>query len=182
VVAIVQPPGEIVFSLCDKFAIMQDCIKLSLHLLQTKLSNELESIRLGKVSGVEEDDDTIQLRFDRAMESLCDSEKRSVDMLEEIKNDIEHQNIKISAKDGIIEGLMKSKRSLNNDIQNLLSQLNILKSLNDYSSLNAGVIARFKEFTKIENELQEKERIIDRLNNVIDEYRAQEDFSHNNAT
>ena len=169
------------FSLCDKFAVIQDCIKLSLHLLKTKLSNEIESIRLGKVSGDEEDDSTIQLRFDRTMELLSESEKENRAMLEEMKNEIEHQNIKSNAKDGIIEGLMRSERSLNTVIQDLFSQLNVLKSLSDYSSVNAGLIARFKEFIKIEEELREKERIIDRLNNVIKEYRTQEDVGKNNC-
>jgi len=166
-----------VFSLCDKFTIMQDYIKLSLHLLQIKLSNELESIKLGKISGVDEDDETIQLRFDRTMESLCTSENKAEDLLEDLKKDIDHQEIKISAKDGVIEGLMRSENRLTLDIENLLSQLNILKSLSDYSSVNVGVIARFKEFSKIEDELREKERIIERLNNVIDEYRTLEDFT-----
>merc|ERR1740136_417662 len=113
----------------------------------------------------------------RTVESLCTSENKAEDLLEDLKKDIDHQEIKISAKDGVIEGLMRSENRLTLDIENLLSQLNILKSLSDYSSVNVGVIARFKEFSKIEDELREKERIIERLNNVIDEYRTPEDFT-----
>jgi len=166
-----------VFSLCDKFAIMQDYIKISLHLLQTKLSNELESVRLGNGNGIEEDEDTIQLRFDRTMESLCESEKKNEDFLDELRKELNHQTIKIYAKDSVIEDLMRAQASHTIEIENLDSELNMLKSLSDYSTVNVGIIAKFKEFSKVQDELQDKDRIIYRLNNVIEEYRVQEDFS-----
>jgi len=37
--------------------------------------------------------------------------------------------------------------------------------------------SKVKEFSKIEDELQEKERITERLNNIIDEYRTVEGFT-----
>jgi len=166
-----------VFSLCDKFAIMQDYIKLSLHLLQTKLSNELESIKLGRISGVEEDDETIQLRFDRTMESLNASDKKNEDLLEELKADIDHQNIKTAAKDGVIEDLMKSEKSTNIVVSSLRSELEIIKSMKNFSSVDAGLIVKFTECTKLEREMRGKEKTIERLNNVIDGYRSQENIA-----
>jgi hypothetical protein len=47
--------------------------------------------------------------------------------LKELKVDIENQNIKIIAKDGVIEDLMKSEKSINEVVKSLQSELEVLK-------------------------------------------------------
>jgi len=164
-------------SVCDKSSLMQHYIKVSLRLLESRLSNELESIRLDKVQGEEETDHVIQARFDQTLKSLGESEEDVKYYLEQLKEDIDHQNIQIVAKDGIIEDLMKNEKATHIMLKTLQSEMDIVKSMGNYSSVNEEVMSKFRECTQLESEMQEKERIINRLNHVIDEYRAQEDYA-----
>jgi hypothetical protein len=54
-------------------------------------------------------------------------------------------------------------------------ELKVFKGLSEYQSVNLGMINRLKECSRLEQELEEKERVIQRLNNVIEEYRSYED-------
>jgi len=165
-----------VFSVCEKYALMRDYLKVSLHLLESKISNELESIRMGSPNDAEDMGDAIHERFDLTIESLRESEKQIESYLEDLRKDISNQNIKTSAKDDVIEDLLRSGSDQKLEIESLRSELKVLQSLSKFSCLDSGVIATLKELSKIQEDLQEKERIIQRLNNVIEEYRVQEDL------
>jgi len=173
----VNPDMKFLLSVCDKSSLMQHYITISLRLLESRLSNELESIRLNKANGEEETDQVIQARFDQTLKSLGESEEEVKCYLEQLKRDIDHQNIQIVAKDGIIEGLIKNDKSTHIMLKTLQSELDIVKSMGNYSSVNEEVMSKFRECTQLESEMQEKERIINRLNHIIDEYRAQEDYA-----
>jgi len=171
------PDMKFLLSVCDKSSLMQHYITVSLRLLESRLSIELESIRLNKVNGEEEADHVIQARFDQTLKSLGESEQEVKSYLDQLKLDIDHQNIQIVAKDGIIEGLMKNDKSTHIMLKELQSEFDIVKSMGNYSSVNEEVMSKFRECTQLESEIQEKERIINRLNHIIDEYRAQEDYA-----
>ena len=161
-----------IFSVCEKYSLMRDYLKVSLHLLECKLSNELVSI-----NDVKDTDDAVHARFDCTLNSLHESEKQFEVFLEDFKKDIDHQNIKILAKDEVIESLLRTDSDQKIKIKSLQSELNILKSLSDYSCVNVGVIEKFKHFAEVQEEMQEKDRIIQRLKNVIEDYRAHENIS-----
>lgn len=167
-------------SICDKSLLLQNSIKVSLGLLESQLTNQLESFRQNKAEDENVEDEAenvLQERFDQTLQSLREAEDEMKGYLKDLKADIDSQNIKVTAKDGVIEELMKNEKMTNDVLKSLQSELGVLKSLSNYSSINAGVMAKFRECAKLESEMQEKERIINRLNNVIDEYRAQEDFA-----
>jgi len=80
-------------------------------------------------------------------------------------------NIKLSAKNGVIEKLLTKDREHNSSIETLRTELDIFKGLQQFTNVNMGMMARFKECAKLERELEEKDMVIQRLNSVIEEYR-----------
>ena len=83
--------------------------------------------------------------------------------------EVQHHNIKTSAKDSVIEDLLKTDKRLSEKVEKLQSEIDVFKSLSKYSSVNVGVMTRFQECYKLEQELQEKDSEIKRLNSVIAE-------------
>lgn len=168
---------KFLLSICDKSSLMQNHIKISLSLLETRLSNALESIRLNKIDGEEEADPVIQARFDQTLKSLGESEEEMKGYLERLKKDIDHQNIQVRAKDNVIEDLIQNEEETLIALKTLQSELDLVKSLGNYSSVNEAMMSKFRECKILKSEMEDKERIIIRLNHIIDEYRAQEDYA-----
>lgn len=166
---------KLMMSVCDKALLMQNCIKVSLGLLESQLSNQMVSTRLSEENC--EEDNVIMARFDQTLKSLRESEIELKRFLGDLKTDIDKQNVKVIAKDGVIEVLMKNEKATNVKLGSLQSELDALRSLSNYSSIDEGIMSKFRECAKLELQNQEKDRIINRLENIIDEYRAQEDHS-----
>jgi len=171
----VSSDQKLMMSVCDKALLMQNCIKVSLGLLESQLSNQMVSTRLSEENC--EEDNVIMARFDQTLKSLRESEIELKRLLGELKTDIDKQNVKVIAKDGVIEVLMKNEKATNVKLGSLQSELDAFRSLSDYSSIDEGIMSKFRECAKLELQNQEKDRIINRLENIIDEYRAQEDHS-----
>jgi len=163
---------NLMLSVCDKALLMQNHIKVSLGLLESQLSNQMASTRLNDDNC--EENNVILARFDQTLKSLRESEIELKRFLRELKADIDKQNIQVIAKDGVIEDLMKNEKITNVSLESLQSELDILRSLSNYSSIDEGILSKFRERAKLDSENQEKDRIINRLNNIIDVYRAQE--------
>jgi len=162
-----------ILSVCDKALLMQNCIKVSLGLLESQLSNQMVSTHLNGANC--EGDNIILARFDQTLKSLRESEIELKRFLGGLKADIDKQNMKDIAKDGVIEDLIKNEKTTIVNLESLQSELDVLRSLNNYSSIDEGIMSKFRECAKLESQNQEKDRIINRMNNIIDEYRAQED-------
>lgn len=166
---------NLMLSVCDKALLMQNHIKVSLGLLESQLSNQMASTRLNEENC--EEDSVILARFDQTLKSLRESEIELKRFLGGLKADIEKQNIKVTAKDNVIEDLMKNEKVTNVTLESLQSELEILKSLSNYSSIDEGILSKFRECARLDSQNQEKDRIINRLNNIIDDYRTQEDHA-----
>jgi chromosome segregation ATPase len=188
-----------VLSLGTKLNVIQDNVMVSLRLLEIRLSNELESMRSGvatnngngceqqnsnsnsskqntenesRVMDESESAALVEVRFNRTMESLNEIEKQMNENVEKLKMEIRHYDLKLGVKDDIIEGLIQSEKELKETIETLREEVEVFKSLESFSSVNVGVMARFKECRRLENEVKEKDRVIQRLNVVIEEYRT----------
>lgn len=157
---------SIIISLSDKLSLLHEYLKVSLHLLECKLSNDVES--LSSVSSIKaETDVAVSARFEQALESMKEIENEMRCNLDVFEKEVRHQNIKISAKDGVIENLLKTDERLNEKIKDLQVELDVFKSLSTYSSVNSGVMARFQDSFRLEKELNHKEDEIKRLSSII---------------
>mmetsp|Transcript_5153 Transcript_5153/g.9791 ORF Transcript_5153/g.9791 Transcript_5153/m.9791 type:complete len:1612 (+) Transcript_5153:450-5285(+) len=164
-----SPSKPFLISMTDKLSLLHDYQKISLHLIEIRLSNEIESLRSERET-VELDEEVVA-RFERTLETL-DSTKNEIDsILEGFNSELHQHNIKLAAKNGLIENLLSKDRERRSAIEGLEKELEILKSLSEYQSINIGVMARFKECANLEEQLKEKEMVIKRLNDVIEEYR-----------
>jgi predicted RNase H-like nuclease (RuvC/YqgF family) len=175
---------SIILSLSDKLTLLHDYLKVSLHLLEIKLSNKLESSSRSPSPSSStspnqnanantsthpnhETDEATNARFELTMESLQEIEKEMKQNLSIFKKEVQHQDIKIAAKDNVIENLLKTDERLKENVKKLQSEIDVFKSLSNYSSVNVGVMTRFQECHKLEQELEEKELEIKRLNGII---------------
>ena len=157
---------ELMLPLCEKLSIMQDYVKVSLYLLEGRLTNEIESARSGSLLKM---DDAMQVRFDRIHDLVQDTESQIKGTIKELGKEVQHQDIKISAKDTVIEGLILSKTKLKDELESAQTEIDIFKGLQSFSSVNIGVMSRFKECSKLEEKLKEKDEIINHLMKEIDE-------------
>ena len=164
-----SPSKSFLISMSDKLSILHDYQKISLHLLESRLTNEIESLRSGG-KPVEMNED-VEARFERTLQTLKKSEKDVESQLKNFGSELQHHNIKLSAKNGVIEKLLTKDREHNSSIETLRTELDIFKGLQQFTNVNMGMMARFKECAKLERELEEKDMVIQRLNNVIEEYR-----------
>ena len=165
--------SSFILPLGEKLCLMQDYLKVSLHLLESRLSNEIESAKAG-ISidrGILELDDAMLLRFNRIEEVMKEIENQSKESIELLTKEVEHQDIKISAKDTVIERLLSTERKLKDEVNSMQAEIDVFKGLQSFSSVNIGVMARFKECAKLEDKLKEKNEIIRYLKKEIDELR-----------
>jgi len=164
-----SPSKHFMISMTDKLSLLHDYQKISLHLIEIRLSNEIESLRSERET-VELDEEVVA-RFERTLDTL-ESTKNEIDsILEEFNSELQQHNTKLAAKNGLIENLLSKDRDRRSTIEALEKELEILKGLSEYQSINMGVMARFKECANLEQQLKEKEMVIKRLNDVIEEYR-----------
>jgi len=164
-----SPSKSFLISMSDKLSLLHDYQKISLHLLESKLTNEIESLRSGG-EPVELDADVVA-RFERTLETLRNTEDDVNTNLHDFTAELEQHNIKLTAKNGVIESLISRDSERQNTINTLQKELDIFKGLSEYQNINMGVMARFKECAKLEQDLEEKEMVIKRLNDIIEEYR-----------
>ena len=164
-----SPSKSFMISMSDKLSLLHDYQKISLHLLESRLSNEIESLRSG--GKPVEMDKEVEARFERTLESLTKSEKDVEYQLEQFSLELQHHNIKLSAKNGVIKTLLAKDNERQSTIESFADDLKVYKGLDQFQNINAGVMARFKECAKLEKELEDKDMIIKRLNSVIEEYR-----------
>ena len=164
-----SPSRSFLISMSDKLSLLHDYQKISLHLLESKLSNEIESLKSG--GKPVEMDKEIEARFERTLETIKKSEIDVESQLEQFSAELEHHNIKLSAKNGVIVTLLTKDRERQRTIESFGSDLKVYKGLDQFKNINEGIMIRFKECAKLEKELEDKDMIIQRLNNVIEEYR-----------
>ncbi len=159
----------IITSLTDKLTLLHDYLKVSIHLLETKLSNELESSTLAIPNNnsnsriANEMNQAIEIRFQNTVEAMEEIKREMQANLMQFKNDVNHQSIQISAKDGVIENLLKCEEILKENADKLQSEVDVFKSLSKYSNVNLGVMTRFQESIKLEQDLKLKDEEIKRL-------------------
>ena len=164
-----SPSRSFLISMSDKLSLLHDYQKISLHLLESKLSNEIESLKSG--GKPVEMDKEIEARFERTIKTIKKSETDVESQLEQFSAELEHHNIKLSAKNGVIVTLLTKDRERQRTIESFGSDLKVYKGLDQFKNINEGIMIRFKECAKLEKELEDKDMIIQRLNNVIEEYR-----------
>jgi hypothetical protein len=164
-----SPSKSFLISMSDKLSLLHDYQKISLHLLELRLSNEIESLESGGEPA--KMDEEVELRFERTLESLKKSEKDIEYQFEQFGSELQHQNLKLTAKNGVIKTLLAKDRERQKTIENFADDLKIYKGLEEFENVTVGVRARFKECEKLEKELEDKDMIIARLNSVIEEYR-----------
>lgn len=164
-----SPSKSFLITMSDKLSLLHDYQKISLHLIESRLSNEIESLQSnGKPVEMNEE---VVTRFEHALKTL-ESTKNDISVkLEEFSSELQNHNIKLAAKNGVIEKLISKDQERRCAIDALEKELQIFKGLSEYQSINMGVMARFKECALLEQQLQEKEMVIKRLNDVIEEYR-----------
>lgn len=164
-----SPSKPFLISMTDKLSLLHDYQKISLHLIESRLSNEIESLR--------SNGETVELskevvaRFELTLKTLESTKNEFDSLLEEFNSELQQHNIKLSTKNSLIENLLSKDRERRSAIETLEKELEILKGLSEYQSINMGVMARFKECANLELQLKEKEMVIKRLNDVIEEYR-----------
>jgi len=160
---------EIIFSISDKLSLMQDSLRISLHLLECKLTNEVESLlptRSSENDYVNNVVDDLNIRFERNAQELHKIEERFEQNLGDMKEEVQQQHINLLARDKTIERMVQSENKQKDEIKSLRSELDVFKSLGKYASVNVGVIARFKQQSIMEEEIQNMEREIQRLNSI----------------
>ena len=155
---------SIIVSLSDKLSLLHEYLKVSLHLLDHKMSNDVYSLSSTMDADAKAE---INIRFKQTIEALKEIKSEMTQKIHTFEKEVIHQNIKIVAKDGIIENLLQSDERLSEKVIDLQSQLEVFKDLSSYSSINLGVMTRFQECMKLEKELQEKDEKIKRLNFII---------------
>lgn len=158
---------SLIVSLSDKLSLLHEYLKVSLHLLECKLSNDVESLSSVSNDAKAGTDDAVAVRFEQAVESIQEIENEMKQNFDMFEKEVQHQMIKTSAKDGVIENLLKNDERLNEKIKDLQSELEVFKSLSTYSSVNVGVMTRFQQAINLEKELNEKEDEIKRLKSII---------------
>lgn len=163
------PSKSFLISMTDKLSLLHDYQKISLHLIESRLSNEIESLR-SNGDAVELNEEVIA-RFELTLKTLESTKNDFETLLEQCNSELQQHNIKLAAKNSLIENLISKDRERRNAIEALEKELEILKGLSEYQSINMGVMARFKECANLEQQLKEKEMVIKRLNDVIEEYR-----------
>eukprot|EP00558_Chaetoceros_sp_UNC1202_P000838 CAMPEP_0197260010 /NCGR_PEP_ID=MMETSP1429-20130617/83810_1 /TAXON_ID=49237 /ORGANISM="Chaetoceros sp., Strain UNC1202" /LENGTH=454 /DNA_ID=CAMNT_0042724237 /DNA_START=1253 /DNA_END=2618 /DNA_ORIENTATION=- len=156
------PAETLVISMSDNLALLHDYHKISLHLLESRLTNEIESLKSSEKSV--EMDESVMARFDRTIEMLRESEN-------EMKLELNQHRTKILAKDNVIQELLERDHERVKATETLRSELEVLKDLAKYCNVDNGIMVRIYQCSVLEKELQIKERVIERLNVVIDEYR-----------
>lgn len=162
-----------ILSFGDKLSLLHDNMKISLHLIESRLANELESLNSGKE--IVSMDEGVLARFDRCLDSLRETEQEIMIQLEKLNIEFNRHKMHVEAKDEVITTLIRKDNEQKDTIDNLEMELKVFKGLSEYQSVNLGMINRLKECSRLEQELEEKERVIQRLNNVIEEYRSYED-------
>jgi hypothetical protein len=162
-----------ILSFGDKLSLLHDNMKISLHLIESRLANELESLNSGKE--IVSMDEGVLARFDRCLDSLHESEQEIMIHLEKLNIEFNRHKMHVEVKDEVITTLIRKDNEQKDNIDNLEMELKVFKGLSEYQSVNLGMINRLKECSRLEQELEEKERVIQRLNNVIEEYRSYED-------
>lgn len=164
-----SPSKSFLISMSDKLSLLHDYQKISLHLLESKLTNEIESLRSGG-KPVELNSD-VEARFERILETLRKTEEDVGKNNQDFSAELERHNIKLSAKNGVIESLLTRDNKRKSTIKTLQNELDIFKGLSEYQNINMGVMSRFKECAKLEQELEEKDMVVRRLNDIIEDYR-----------
>ena len=119
-------------------------------------------------------DEGVIARFDRSLDSLRESEQEIMVQLEKLNIEFNQHKMHLEAKDEVITTLIRKDNEQKDSIDHLEMELKVFKGLSEYKSVNLGMINRLKECSRLEQELEEKERVIQRLNNVIEEYRSYE--------
>ena len=99
-----NPSKSFLICMSDKLSLLHDYQSTSLHLLESRLSNEIESLRSG--GKPVEMDKEVEARFERTLETAKRSEKDVEYQLEQFTAELEHYNIKLSAKNGVIGTLL----------------------------------------------------------------------------
>jgi hypothetical protein len=105
------------------------------------------------------------------LETAKKSEKDVEYQLEQFNAELEHYNIKLSAKNGVIGTLLTKDHERGMTIESFREDRKVFKGLEQFQNINMRIMARFKECAKLEKDLEDKDMIIKRLNNVIEEYR-----------
>lgn len=164
-----SPSKSFMISMSDKLSLLHDYQKISLHLLESKLSNEIESLRSG--GKPVEIDEEVEARFERTLESLKKSEEDIEEQLRHFSSELQKHNLQLAAKNGVIKTLLAKDRDRQKTIESFADDIRVYKGLEQFQNINAGIMAKFKECAKLEKELEDKDMIIKRLNNVIEEYR-----------
>jgi len=164
-----SPSKSFLISMSDKLSLLHDYQKISLYLLESKLTNEIESLRSGG-KPVELDSD-VEARFERILETLRRTKEDVGKHNQDFNAELEQHNIKLFAKNSVIESLLTRDSERKSTINTLQKELDIFKGLSEYQNINMGVMARFKECAKLEQELEEKEMVVRRLNDIIEDYR-----------
>jgi len=165
------PSKYYLISMTDRLSLLHDYQQISLHLLQSRISNEIESVRTG-TKPIEMDKE-VTARFDRTLKAIHESKNDVKTQLARFDIELSNHQVKLAARSEVIGKLLQSDNQNSSKVEVLQKELNEYKGLSTYSSVNAGVMARFKQCSELEEELEEKERVILRLNNVISEYRSQ---------
>lgn len=166
-----SPSKSFLISMSDKLSLLHDYQKISLHLLELRLNNEIESLRSGN-KPVEMSKD-IDARFERTLETLKKTEKETNSHLISFGTELKNHETKLSAKNTVIRNLQLKERDSRSSIESLQAELRVFKGLGEFKNVNSGVLASFRKCDKLEKELEEKEMVIQRLNNVIEDYRNQ---------
>ena len=167
-----QDSRMFILSFGDKLSLLHDYMMISLHLIESRLANELESLNSGKE--IVSMDEGVIARFDRSLDSLRESEQEIMVQLEKLNIEFNQHKMHLEAKDEVITTLIRKDNEQKDSIDHLEMELKVFKGLSEYQSVNLGMINRLKECSRLEQELEEKERVIQRLNNVIEEYRSYE--------
>ncbi len=171
---------NVVLSVADKVSLLQEQMKVSLQYIELKLANELELLRQS-TRGEEESDinETSQMHLQRCleiqketMEVLKETEKSLVKQVEEVNQEMKSFNLVLLSKDDVIESLEDIIRHKTEILNSFQAEINILKSSSqDGVLVTKELMQKAKHGIKANQIIHEKDMTIQRLNNVIDEYR-----------
>ena len=171
---------NVVLSVADKVSLLQEQLKISLQFIELKLANELESLHKSN-RGEEKSDDieTSQMHLQRCLEIqketkevLQETEKSLVKQIEEVNQEMKSFNLVLLSKDDVIESLEDIIRHKTEILNSFQSEINILKSSSqDGVLVTKELMQKAKHGINANQIIHEKNMTIQRLNNVIDEYR-----------
>ena len=194
-----QDESTELFDFIDKLNLLQAYMKTSLHLLVINLTNELEGrmiIRDNIIDGDGEDNkhctnNLSTIPITKLNESSEKVGVMNVDHIINIKNstlnllfktetsfDQKIEKLKIyqerisNSKDSVIESLISSKRQHDIEIESLQSELGIMRAcLSKKDDASVEVVKRLKDTLIMKQESIKKDRIIESLKHLVEEYR-----------